>query len=172
MNAGISEKSASGEPRTRNIAGLVKEVTVMDYNGNIKKLERKEIGFGYRRSSLSKYIVLSACLRLNKKKKNLSLKAIKGYMKYRKETQDLTFRSAGCVFKNPAGYSAGRLIDLCGLKGTKMGGARVSLRHANFIINAGQAKASDILKLMALIKRKVKARFNIELKPEITIWQN
>ena len=75
------------------------------------------------------------------------------------------------IFKNPQGDSAGRLIDLCGFKGKRVGRALVSLRHANFILNLGDASAKDIFKLMDLIKKEVRNKFSITLEPEIKIWQ-
>ncbi len=75
------------------------------------------------------------------------------------------------MFKNPRGKSAGRLIDECGLKGKRIGGAVISQKHANFILNTGNAKARDVLRLMALAKRAVKKKFDITLEPEIKIWK-
>jgi len=164
MNAGIAQDN-------RSIAELVESVTVMDYRGNRKILNKKDIRFGYRTSSLSKYIILSALIKLNRKNKEQINDKIKAYLKYRKLTQDLSKPSAGCIFRNPTGNSAGRLIDLCGLKGKRIGGAGVSLKHANFILNLENAAARDVLQLTDLIKKEVRKKFNIDLKPEIKIWQ-
>lgn len=162
MNAGIPEK---------NIGDLVEEVSVIDYNGNIKNLYKEEIKFGYRTSNLSKYIILSARLRLIKKDKQEIKNRIKRYLNHRRVTQDLSWSSAGCIFKNPKGVSAGELIDLCGLKGKRIGGACISRIHANFILNLGHAQARDVLKLMDLAKKDVKKKFNVTLEPEIKIWK-
>lgn len=162
MNAGVSGKS---------IGDLVENVTVMDYNGSIKILNKKDIKFGYRVSSLSKYIILSARIKLVKADKEEIRGRVKRYLGYRKITQGLSLPNAGCIFKNPQGYSAGRLIDLCGLKGKRIKDACVSERHANFILNLGRAKSEDVIGLMKLIQREVKNKFNINLKPEIKIWQ-
>jgi UDP-N-acetylmuramate dehydrogenase len=162
MNAG-----AWGE----NIGGLVETVSVMGYNGRVRVLRRDEIRFAYRASSLQRYIILSASLRLAKKRNEEIRGSIMKYLRARRLTQDTAFPNAGCIFKNPPGNSAGRLIDLCGLKGTKAGGAYISSRHANFILNRKHASAKDVVTLMGLIKRKVKQRFNIKLEPEIKIWQ-
>jgi UDP-N-acetylmuramate dehydrogenase len=170
MNAGISKRSPDGIVRYYNIADPIKDVTVMDRRGNVKTLQKKQIRFSYRKSGLAEYVILSARFKLIKKSKNEIKNKIESYINYRKATQDTSWRSAGCVFKNPVHDSAGRLIDLCGLKGKSIGDARVSSAHANFIINAGRAKAADILKLMTLIRKKVKAKFNIKLEPEIKIW--
>lgn len=162
MNAGTRDK---------NIADLVENVTIMDYNGKIKTLDKKDIRFGYRSCGLSRYIILNTCIRLVKKNKKEIQNRINNYLKYRKSQQDLSKASAGCVFKNPPQGLAGKLIDLCGLKGKRIGGAAVSKRHANFIVNLGQAKAQDVIKLMALVKKEVKNRFKINLEPEIKIWR-
>ena len=154
----------------RDIAMLVEKVRVMDYNGKIKTLTKKGIRFGYRKSSLASYIILSATLRLTGGDSAEIKGSIKKFLNQRRRAQAVTSPNAGCIFKNPPGEAAGRLIDLCGLKGRSSGGAAVSMRHANFIINRGGATSSDVLKLMGLIKKKVKHRFNINLEPEIKIW--
>lgn len=162
MNAGIPG---------RCIADIVKKVEVMDYHGKISLLQKEDIRFGYRYSSLAKYIILRAYLRL-KKKSPLEIRCgINQYKAYRRDNQDNSLPNAGCIFKNPGGESAGRLIDLCGLKGQEEGGASVSLRHANFILNSGRASSNDVLRLMALIKRRVRERFHLVLEPEIKIWR-
>ena len=162
MNAGTKEK---------NIADLVEYVRVMDYQGRVKSLKKGEIKFAYRKSCLAKYIVLSVKLKLTRLKKIVIKDRINKLLNYRKCTQDLTFPSAGCVFRNPEMHSAGELLDLCGLKNRRIGGACISDKHANFIINKGGASSSDVLKLMSLAKRAVKKRFKIDLEDEIEIWQ-
>ena len=94
---------------------------------------------------------------------------IKEIIKKRKESQPIEYPSAGCIFKNPPGQFAGQLIDYLGLKGKKIGGAMISDKHANFIINPGDAKARDVLKLINLVKEKVKEKYQIELVEEIQI---
>ncbi len=143
---------------------------VMDASGRIKILKINQIKFSYRSSSLADYIILGARLRLTKMPGSRIRERLKEYIDQRKASQDLTHPSAGCVFKNPEDDSAGRLIDACGLKGKRIGGASISRRHANFIVNLGKASSSDVLKLMDLAKRKVKRKFNIVLQPEIKLW--
>jgi len=162
MNAGAGD---------RGFGDLVKEVKVMDYNGIIKVLRKKDIKFAYRKSSLARYIILSASLKLTKSNKEKINKEIKKFLEYRRNNQDKTLPNAGCIFKNSKGQSTGRLIDLCGLKGKSIGDACISRIHANFILNKGNAKAGDVLKLMDLAKREVKKKFNVTLEPEIKIWQ-
>jgi UDP-N-acetylmuramate dehydrogenase len=162
MNAGIPQNY---------MGDLVEEVRVMDYNGKIKKLNKKNLKFSYRFSNLSGYIILSTRLKLIKKDRREIKKTINKYLEFRRLSQDLSWPSAGCVFKNPEGDSAGKLIDLCGLKGKRIGGACVSLKHANFIVNIKDARAKDVCRLMELVEKKVKDKFKINLKPEIIIWQ-
>ena len=90
-------------------------------------------------------------------------------MRRREETQPVGTWNAGSVFKNPPEDSAGRLIEACGLKGLKFGGAEISEKHANFIINKGNAKASDVKSLIAAVHQKVKEKFGIELELEIKL---
>ncbi|MFH0790328.1 MAG: UDP-N-acetylmuramate dehydrogenase [Candidatus Omnitrophota bacterium] len=164
MNAGQSREG-------RGFGDLVETATVMDDNGIVKTLLKKDLRFAYRRSNLAKYIILSAGIRLIKKNKKEIQNRIKEYLDYRRGSQDLIVPSAGCIFKNPAGNSAGKLIDLCGLKNRRIGDAGISSKHANFILNMGNADSESVLRLMRLIKKQVRARFNIVLKPEIKIWR-
>ena len=164
MNAGIAERS---------IGDCVENVTVMDYNGRVKELNGASVGFAYRKSRLEgKYIVLHACLRLSRGNPKESKQKISLLLKKRKSTQDYRWPSAGCVFKNPRSFSAGELIDRCGLKGSRRGDAFVSDVHANFIVNKGKAKSRDVLQLMGAVKETVLRRCRINLEPEIKVWQN
>ncbi|MCK9594591.1 MAG: UDP-N-acetylmuramate dehydrogenase [Candidatus Omnitrophica bacterium] len=173
MNAGISVKGGNSKTGERTIADLVETVRVMDYNGEIKELKAKEIKFAYRDSGLSRYIVLEAVFRLRKRDKTRILREIREYIARRRQNQDYSYPSAGCVFRNPAAAAlpAGKLIDRSGLKGKKIGSAAVSLKHANFIINLGNARAKDVLNLILLIKKQVKRDFKVNLETEIRIWK-
>ena len=162
MNAGI---------KTDSIGSLIKEVKVIDSNNEIRILKGSRLRFAYRKSNLAKYIILSAKFKLIKKSRQQIDQSIRDFLKKRWEAQDVSAFSAGCVFKNPISDSAGRLIDLCGLKGKRIGDAQISGRHANFIINRGRAKAEDILKLIGFVKDRVKEKFGINLEEEIKIWQ-
>ena len=133
---------------------------------NIIELSHDELEFGYRTSMLKhnkKYIVLSCKLRIEKG----NLDELKALVKERTEkrvaNQDLSHPSAGSVFRNPEGMSAGKLIDDLGLKGYSVNGAMVSFKHANFIINTSNANQDDIVKLIDIIKEKVKKEYNVEL---------
>ena len=160
MNAGAWAKS---------IGGLTEEVNVLDFSGMVKTLKKKNIRFRYRNSGLGKYIILSARFKLFKDSKEAIRGNLNKNLTERRKGQDTSFPSAGCVFKNPLTGSAGRLIDLCGLKGKKMGGAFISTKHANFILNRGDALAQDVLDLMELARDKVRNKFKVNLEPEIKI---
>lgn len=163
---GMLVMNAGGKP---SIGDFVQEVTVLDKRGSLVDLDKKEIIFRYRGSDLEKYIVVAAKLKLQKSTKQEVSKKIRECLQEKKLKQELDKPSAGCMFKNPQGDSAGRLIDASGLKGRNVGGAFVSTKHANFIINAGSAKCGDVLKLMDVIRDKVKKDHGIELEPEVKV---
>jgi len=158
---------------TSGIGTLVEKIITMDRSGRIQTLNKKDLKFGYRASSLNSYIILDAEFKLRKAKKAYIKKQIKMHIDGKHKTQDLRRPSAGCVFKNPCNglVSAGKLIELAGLKGAKIGGARISQKHANYIINTGNAKFKDVKKLIDIVSKKVKDEFSIELEPEIRIWK-
>ncbi|HTY44899.1 MAG TPA: UDP-N-acetylmuramate dehydrogenase [Patescibacteria group bacterium] len=152
------------------IGDTVESVRVMDRAGRIRTLPRQRLRFGYRCSGLDGYIVLEACLRLHKGSPQKIRQKIRQALVMRKATLGISLPNAGCVFKNPASEPAGKLIELCGLKGRRSGGACVCSRHANFIVNTGGARSRDVRRLMDVIKKKVKEKFNVSLRPEIKIW--
>lgn len=151
------------------ISDCVQEVSVMDPKGATSILSRKDLVFRYRGSNLEKYIVLSAKLRLVRSEKSEIHDRMRDYLSEKIKRQELDKPSAGCVFKNPQGDSAGRLIDVSGLKGKNVGDAFVSTKHANFIINAGNASCDDVLKLMDTVRDIVKKDHEVELEPEIKV---
>lgn len=161
MNAGY--KSSIGDH--------VDCIRAMDMKGRIRTFVKDDLKFGYRRSNLEGYIILEAEFRLEKTKAGNIERDIKELSAHRKQTQPIGSRSAGCIFKNPQGenISAGRLIDLCGLKGRKVGGAVVSDKHANFIINSEFASSKDVLHLIKLVQRRVKKRMNVDLEMEVKV---
>ncbi len=152
-----------------SMSDIVERVRALNIKtSQITNFKNKDCKFNYRESIFKKNknsIILSAELKLKKGKTSKNL--IKNYANQRKEKQPMEFFSAGCIFKNPAKQSAGYLIEQCGLKGKKIGGAMISEKHANFIVNTGKAKASDVKKLIDLCKEKVKNKFKIKLKEEI-----
>ncbi|MDD2654541.1 MAG: UDP-N-acetylmuramate dehydrogenase [Candidatus Omnitrophica bacterium] len=173
MNAGTRINSVINN-QYQSIGDLVKEVEVIDFNGNRKILKARQLKFAYRSSNLLKYIILFAKLNLKPRARAEIENEITDYLSYRKRTQDSNWRNAGCVFKNPLSpsdklLSAGYLIDACGLKKHRMGGAVVSSKHANFIINDKNAKARDVTNLIKYIKKVVKDEFDVELALELKI---
>ena len=159
MNAGAYNKE---------VKDIVKDVTAMDENGNIILLTSKELKFGYRTSILKqkKYICLSATFRLEKKEKEEIIDLIKQRKQKRLATQPLNYPSAGSVFTNPKDDYAGRLIEQANLKGYKIGGAEISTKHANFIINKNKASGKDVKQLIEYVQKEIKEKYNIELKTE------
>tara|TARA_B100000470_G_scaffold31802_1_gene21351 strand:+ start:335 stop:1240 length:906 start_codon:yes stop_codon:yes gene_type:complete len=151
------------------ISNCLDIIKVMLINGETKIYQKNDIVFSYRNSTFSKdEILLSATFTLNEKPANEiqydRAKASKG----RKDTQPLRFRSAGSVFKNPKpDLAAGYLIDQAGLKGSRIGDAEISTKHANFFINHGKAKAKDIVDLILLAKKTVLEKFDVNLELEI-----
>lgn len=146
-----------------SISELIKEVEVFD-GEKTKTLKKEACGFDYRESIFKKnpnFIILSAILEL---KEGVSEELMKEYLAKRKLVKGF---SIGSIFKNPEGHFAGKLIEDCGLKGKRIGDAMISEEHANWIINLGKAKSEDIEKLISLIKKKVKEKFNVELVEEI-----
>lgn len=148
---------------------IVSEVKVLTPELDVKTLYNKDLKYKYRSSFLQSnpnYICLEATLVLRHGDKN----AIKELMETRKQkrllTQPLEYPSAGSVFRNPEGDFAGRLIEECGLKGYSIGGAKVSEKHANFIVNSGGATASDVKNLITYVHDKVKEETKVDLKIE------
>lgn len=154
---------------------VVKTVNVLDLGGKdceIKTFENIDCRFDYRSSVFKtdrNLIVLSCEIRLEAGDPEKIKKITDENMGKRKTAQPLNFPSAGSVFKNPSGDSAGRLIEECGLKGKKVGGVAVSQKHANFIVNLGKGKSDDVIELIRIIKTEVKKKSGIELEEEIEI---
>jgi UDP-N-acetylmuramate dehydrogenase len=137
----------------------------------IEILRDSEISFEYRHTSFAPDdMMLAVRLELPSKPYNEILQAIRICNEKRRSSQPLGQKSAGCIFKNPPGASAGRMIDELGLKGHRLGDARVSDRHANFFINAGKASAKDMLALIGDVRDRVRQTFNVELENEVVIW--
>ncbi len=155
-----------------SIKDSVLEVEALDLETKkIKKFKNKECLFGYRESLFKKnnYVILEVVLKLKKEKKEIIEENINSFLKKRKEKQPLGNFSAGSVFKNEKGVSAGFLIEKCGLKGKRIGNAVISQKHANFILNLGKAKAKEVKELIEIAKKEVKKKFGIDLKEEIIL---
>jgi UDP-N-acetylmuramate dehydrogenase len=144
----------------------------MDARGQSFHREREDLAFAYRRSNIAARFILEVELRLLPD----STKAIESRMKKfwiaKKNSQPISAASAGCVFMNPRGLSAGLLIDQAGMKGTAVGGAAVSRKHANYIVirDKAQAKAADVLELIDRVRKAVEERFKVTLELEIEVW--
>ena len=148
---------------------IVKDILVLTPDYHVITMNNKELDFHYRTSFLMKnsgFICLEVTLKLDKKEKNEILEIMEDRKQRRLETQPLEYPSAGSVFRNPENDYAGRLIEAIGYKGKSVNGAKVSEKHANFIINTGKATGKDIKKLIFEIKEKVKKEYGIDLKIE------
>lgn len=153
------------------MGNVVIEVEAIGYDGSRRTLSGSSLLFDYRNSSLKeqKLIVVKAVLELNPETPLAIAMKMKSNLAYRRRTQPLNMPSAGCVFRNPPGHFAAKLIELAGLKGARIGDAEVSLKHANFIVNRGNASARQVLALIELIRDQVRCRFGIDLVPEIQV---
>lgn len=150
-------------------------VSVMDSSGVIKEYAKEDIQYDYRYTEFKgkNNIIVAAKFKGIKGDVALAREKISENLQKRKNTQPLEYKNAGSVFKNPVKYSAGYLIEHAGLKGLTVGGAKVSEKHANFIINFDNAKSRDIIDLIAVIKRAVEKNFDISLDLEQVIvkWE-
>lgn len=151
-----------------SFADVVTDVTVMHDTGELVQLTHDEAGFEYRNSKLDTYFcVISATLKLQHGDVDTITARMNSLFKQKIETQPFVEENAGCMFKNPPGDSAGRLIDISGLKGHRIGGAEVSTIHGNFILNIDNATAEDVLALVAYVQNQVKAKTGIVLQTEV-----
>ncbi len=155
----------------REVGPAVERVFFLDGPGRLSSLGRSELAFEYRRlSGLPRgAVILNVEFALTPDRPEAIRARVRTAQERRAQTQPKGLRSAGSVFKNPPGLSAGRLIDQCGLKGLTVGGARVSEVHANFIVNPGRAESRDIRGLMDTIVAAVAARHGLTLEPEIKV---
>jgi len=154
------------------ISNFIERLKVINHEGKTQYIEKRDLKFGYRESGLKGFIILEADFNLEgAKDKTVLLNEYERFLREKKSKQDLSTPSAGCVFKNPGGsnLSAGRLIEECGFKGKKVGDAMVSDRHANFIVNLGNATFKDVTGLVELIRSEVDKKFGIKLETEIEI---
>ena len=162
MNAGAFDFS---------VGQWVERVTVVSPQGEKLELPRQRIDFCYRASSFGDDLVVAHCrLKLGEDDPRAIRADMDRQMTIRRTSQPVGVKSAGCIFKNPPGESAGRIIDALGLKGLRVGGARVSEVHANFIVHEGEATASDVLALIEQIKEKVFRETSIDLQEEVRRW--
>ena len=147
----------------------LESVDFVDETGELNKLHRKDLEFRYRYSQFHKMkgAIVGATFRLKScesaRKKQIEI------IRYRTQTQPYGEKSAGCIFRNPEGVSAGRLIEEAGLKGTSLGGAKVSEKHANFIVNDKEATTEEVLELIEKVKQRVYETHKVNLESEVRI---
>jgi len=153
-----------------DIGAVVTRVLVMDQQAEVFERTKDDLVFDYRSTNISATFILEATLQLEQDDPEHLMRRTKEIWMYKRNTQPLTIKNCGCIFKNPRGLSAGALIDQAGLKGFQIGGAQVSDKHANFIIAHPGCRADDVLKLIKLIKEKVYERNQIVLETEVQIW--
>ncbi|MGI6451921.1 MAG: UDP-N-acetylmuramate dehydrogenase [Syntrophomonadaceae bacterium] len=150
---------------------IVSRVTVMSPQGEIRSYIKDELELEYRKSRFQKSqeIIISAELTLTEGDKEEIQAQMRELAKQRREKQPLDLPSAGSTFKRPPGYYVGPLIEKMGLKGYQIGGARISEKHAGFIVNTGNATAADVINLIKFVQEKTRELYNIEIEPEIRI---
>ncbi|HUG19139.1 MAG TPA: UDP-N-acetylmuramate dehydrogenase [Planctomycetaceae bacterium] len=156
--------------RGGDIGQFVTSATVLTAKGEIFIRKEDELSFAYRKSSIDELVILEAEFQLREGDEADITQRMRKLWIMKRSTQPLSFQSAGCIFKNPRGLSAGALIEQSGMKGTRIGGAEISDRHANFIVTDDKATANDVLRLIDLIKARVADQFGVDLELEINIW--
>lgn len=149
---------------------VVRRVRLLRRDSTVETCEHEEVEFGYRRTALGDRIVLSVEIELKEDDPVKVKRTFDEYSQQKQRTQPLADNSAGCIFKNPVGSSAGALIDQAGLKGKRVGEARISEQHANFIVAEHGATASDVMGLINLVRDRVLRESGKELEVEIEIW--
>jgi len=165
---GALRRNAGG--RSGDIGQYVRRVEVIDSRGEIQVRERDELRFGYRFSNLDDPVLLGAEFELETEDTGAIVKHMRKAWIQRKASQPFSFQASGRVFKNPRGLSASALIEQAGLARTRVGGAEVSERDANFIVIQSGGTARDVLRLIELIRSQVQDRFNVELELDISVW--
>lgn len=152
------------------ISECIQSVTAIEIDGSIRRYDREDVDFGYRKNCFPNQVITEIMLKLKKCGSSELRRRSREILEEKKKSQPLSAKSAGCIFKNPNGYSAGYLIEHAGLKGKIIGGAKVSEKHANFIINTGNACAADLLRLIDMARSTVLEKFNVLLELEIQVW--
>lgn len=156
--------------RGGDIGQWASAATVLTRTGEIIERSRDEMVFAYRRSSLDELVILDAEFTLEQEDPEQLTKRLQKQWIVKKASQPLSDQRTGCIFKNPRGMSAGMLIDQAGLRGVSVGGARVSEKHANFIVAEEGATTRDILQLIDTVRSRVAERLGVELETELEIW--
>ena len=156
--------------KSGEIGQVTKSVLAMNAKGELVTRTGDELSFAYRSSNITEPFILEGTFVLQSDDPAEITQRMKKIWIMKKSSQPLSDQSAGCIFKNPRGLSAGSLIDQAGLKGTHVGGASVSDRHANFIVTSEGCKSDDVLRLIDLTRSKVSEQFGVDLELEIQIW--
>ena len=151
------------------LGDLVVNVTCVTPQGEMVSYSREEMQFSYRASRLTDEIVLYVTVMLHKGSGDTVRVAMRELNARRRDKQPLSLPSCGSTFKRPPGRFAGELIESCGLKGCRIGGAAVSEKHANFLVNDRQGTAADYMELIRHVQREVKAQTGIDLEPEVLV---
>jgi len=153
-----------------DLGAVVTKVQVMDMEGTVFERTKDDLVFEYRHTNIAAPFILGASLELDEDDPDRIMKKTKEIWMFKRNSQPLNTKNAGCIFKNPRGVSAGALIDQAGLKGMRVGGAEVSEKHANFIVAHPGCVADDVLRLVKIIQEKVFERNQIHLETEVQIW--
>jgi UDP-N-acetylmuramate dehydrogenase len=166
---GGAVRGNAGE-RSNEIGQYVRLVEVLDEQGRWQERERDELRFDYRSSNLEEPVLLTVEFELDTDTTDAIVKRLRKTWIQRKANQPLSFQAAGRIFKNPRGSSAAVLISQAGLAGTRVGGAEISDRDANFILAQSGTSARDVLRLIDLVRSRVRERSAVELELEIAVW--
>ena len=165
---GVARMNAGGK---WGYAGYrIESVTVVTRDGDVREVERNECGFAYRTSALAGVAVAEVAFRLPQVNLREYGGRIAAIIAEKSGAQPLSEASAGCVFRNPPGESAGRLVQECGLKGLARGAAQVAEVHGNFVVNRGGATAADVLALIDQVREGVERRAGVQLELEVEVW--
>jgi UDP-N-acetylmuramate dehydrogenase len=153
------------------VGAVVESVVVVAADGVVRELDQAACGFAYRTSALAAHVIVEARLRLPRVDVEAYRAAVEEIHAEKAARQPLQLPSAGCMFRNPDGVSAGLLVDRAGLKGRARGGAQVSEIHGNFVVNRGGASASDVLGLVDEVRAEVARVHGVELRLEVEVWR-
>ena len=156
--------------RHGDIGEFIRRVEVVTHGGDVSERSGDELSFSYRSSSINDLLVLSVELELRPDDSDDLADRMKKIWIMKRATQPLADQSAGCIFRNPRGLSAGALIEQCGLKGLSVGKARISDRHANFVVTDSGASSADVESLISKVQNAVAEKFGVNLELEIQRW--
>jgi UDP-N-acetylmuramate dehydrogenase len=156
--------------RAGEIGQFVRAVEVLDHEGQVQVREREDLRFGYRQSNLDDPVLLGAEFELESDQLDAIVRRLRKTWIHRKANQPFSFQPAARMFKDPRGFTAATLITQAGLGGTRVGGAEVSDRDANFMVAQSGTSARDVLRLLDLVKSRVRERAGIDLELELTLW--